>query len=77
MPQLTIYLPRKTEDQARRAAKTKGQSVSRWIADQISRSLTDAWPKGVLSAAGAWPDFPELRQIRKGYGRDTVREAVE
>lgn len=74
MAQITIYLPDKLETKARRAAKAKGESVSRWIADQIGRGLNDSWPPTVLSAAGAVPEFPDLTDLRKSYGKDGPRE---
>ena len=77
MAQLTIYLPDEIENKARKAAKAKRKSVSRWIADQITHSLQDTWPQGVLNAAGALPDFPSLEEIRKGYGQDAHRESLE
>ena len=77
MAQLTIYLPDDLESKARKAAKAKGKSVSRWIADQVVRSLEDTWPKAVLDAAGAFPDFPTLEEIRKGYGKDLPREHLK
>ena len=73
MAQLTIYLPDDVENKARRAAKAKRKSVSRWIADQVVQSIDGAWPKGVLDAAGAFRDFPSLVEIRKGYGADASR----
>jgi len=77
MAQLTIYLPDDTEKKARKAARTKGKSVSRWIAEQIADRLEDAWPKAVLDAAGAIPDFPSAEELRRGYGRDARREPIE
>ncbi|HXP83151.1 MAG TPA: hypothetical protein VN841_00435 [Bryobacteraceae bacterium] len=77
MAQLTIYLPDALEAKARKAAKARRESVSRWIAAQVQRSLSDTWPQRVLDAAGAFPDFPELNQIRKGYGKDAPREPME
>lgn len=77
MAQITIYLPDDLEKQARKAAKALRKPVSRWIADQLVQSLEDRWPKGVLAAAGALPDFPDLQIIRKGYGRDATREPVD
>ena len=68
MAQITIYLPDDVENRARKAAKASGKSVSRWIADELVHTLKDTWPKGVLDAAGALPDFPSLEEIRKGYG---------
>lgn len=77
MAQLTIYLPDDVESKARKAAKAKGKSVSRWIADQVTHSLENTWPKAVLDAAGAFPDFPSLEEIRRGYGEDLPRELLK
>ena len=76
MAQLTIYLPDAVESKARKAAKAKGKSVSRWIADEVLHSLDDAWPKAVLDAAGALPGFPSLKEIRARSGRDIPREPL-
>lgn len=77
MAQITIYLPDALEAKARKAAKARRESVSRWIAAQVQRSLSDTWPPAVLDAAGAFPDFPDLNEIRKGYGKDARREPME
>ena len=65
MAQMTIYLPDALEKKARQAARAEGKSISRWIADQLVRNLDDAWPKAVLDATGAIPDFPNLEQLRQ------------
>lgn len=77
MSQLTIYLPDEIETKARKAAKAKGKSVSRWIAEQVTQNLANTWPQAVLDAAGAFPDFPDLEEIRKGYGQDAPRELLD
>jgi hypothetical protein len=77
MSQLTIYLPDAIEDKARKTAKAQGKSVSRWLAEQVAHKLEDAWPQSVLDAAGAIPDFPDLAEIRKGYGKDAARESLD
>jgi hypothetical protein len=76
MSQITIYLPDDIENKARKAAKVKGTSVSRWIAERVVETLEDSWPKGVLDAAGAIPAFPDLKEIRAGYGKDASRERL-
>jgi len=76
MAQMTIYLPDEIEARARDAAKSKGESVSRWVADQVVHSLAETWPQSVLDAAGAVPDFPSLDELRRGYGKDAAREAI-
>jgi hypothetical protein len=77
MSQITIYLQDEIEDKARKAAKAHGKSVSRWLAEQVAHKLDEAWPQSVLDAAGAIPDFPELAEIRKGYGKDAARESMD
>ncbi len=76
MAQITIYLPDELEAKARKAAKARREPVSRWIASQVEQSLSDTWPKGVLDAAGALPEFPNPEEIRKGYGKDAAREPM-
>ncbi|HLH04303.1 MAG TPA: hypothetical protein VKX25_16180 [Bryobacteraceae bacterium] len=76
MAQITIYLPDEVEVRVRKAAKARRQSVSRWIAQQITNDLQSTWPPGVVEAAGALPDFPDLRDIRAGYGKDSQRERI-
>jgi hypothetical protein len=41
MAQITIYLPDEIENRARKAAKVKGTSVSRWIAAGAIPDLPD------------------------------------
>jgi hypothetical protein len=77
MAQITIYLRDDLEAKARKAAKAKHEPVSRWIAHEIERSLSVTWPQEVLDAAGALPDFPPLREIRRGYGKDAPRDPME
>ena len=77
MAQMTIYLPDALEKKARQAAKAEGKSISRWIAEQVVQNLDDAWPAAVVEAAGAIADFPDLEQLRKGYGPEAPREPME
>jgi hypothetical protein len=74
MAQMTIYLADSLEAKVRRAAKSKRESVSRWISSQIERSLNESWPAAVIDAAGGLPCFPDLEELRKGYGKDAPRE---
>ena len=76
MPRITIYLRNDVEKLARKTARSKRMSVSRWIAEHVVSRAVGTWPKSVLNAAGAISDFPSLKEIRKGYGRDSRREPV-
>jgi hypothetical protein len=76
MAKMTIYLPDEIEHKARRAARERRISVSRWIADEVKRRLEDRWSPDFLAAAGSCPDFPGLDQLREGYGEDAARESL-
>jgi hypothetical protein len=65
MARISIHLPDAIERKVRKAAKANGQSRSRWIAGQIAERLDDTWPAGVLNAAGSFPEFPDVEEIRR------------
>jgi len=77
MAQVTIYLPDDTEARARQAAKAQGTSIGRWIAEQVTEKVEKSWPPEVLAAIGSFPDFPDLKEIRGGYGKDARREGLD
>jgi len=77
MAQLTIYLPNDLEKQARKAAKARKMPVSRWVAEQVKVSLAKGLPQSWIDAAGAFPDFPSIEEIRQGYGEDAPRESFD
>ena len=77
MAHLTIYLTDDVERRVRKAAKAAKVSVSRWVADRVSKSVDASWPPEFLALAGAFPDFPEADDLRKGYGEDVPRESLD
>jgi predicted transcriptional regulator len=58
MSQVTLYLDDDTEALVAHAAKAKGISKSRWVAEAIRQYVQDAWPDECLTLAGAFADFP-------------------
>jgi hypothetical protein len=74
--QVTLYLDEETKQHMREAAKSAGVSQSRWLADLVRRSAAEQWPAEVRELAGAWPDFPETAEIRRGSGHDARRERL-
>jgi hypothetical protein len=76
MGQVTIYLDDDTEKRAKRAARSEGVSLSKWIASALRARTATAWPKEVLDLEGAWPDFPEIRKLRGGALPDARREEL-
>jgi hypothetical protein len=59
MAHLTIYLSEDVERHARKAAKAPKVSVSKWIAERVTKSVEESWPPEFLALAGAFPDFPD------------------
>jgi hypothetical protein len=77
MAHLTIYLPDEVERQVRKSAKAAKLSVSKWVADRVTESVNTSWPPEFLALAGAFPDFPDASELRKGYGEDAPRESLD
>jgi hypothetical protein len=77
MAQVTIYLADEIEAQARKAAKARGTSLGRWIAEEVAEKVKNTWPPEVLAAIGSFPDFPEPAKLRGGYGTDAPREPLD
>jgi hypothetical protein len=77
MAHLTIYLTDDVELQVRKAAKAAKVSISKWVADQVAKSMETSWPPEFRALAGAFPDFPDADELRKGYGEDVARESLD
>ena len=77
MPHLTIYLTADVEQRVRKAAQASKVSVSKWVADRVTKSVETSWPPEFLALAGAFPDFPDADELRKGYGEDVPRENLD
>jgi hypothetical protein len=77
MAHLTIYLSDDVELRVRKAAKAAKVSMSKWVADRVTKSVETSWPPEFLALAGAFPDFPDADELRKGYGEDVPRESLD
>jgi hypothetical protein len=77
MAHLTIYLSDDVERRVRKAANAAKVSISKWIADRVTKSVETSWPAEFLALAGAFPDFPDADELRKGYGEDVPRESLD
>ena len=77
MANLTIYLPDEIEFKVRKAASESKVSISKWVADRIATSVESSLPPEVLALAGAFPDFPDLEDLRRGYGEDAHSKSLD
>ena len=64
MAQVTIYLDDAAQRRVRAAARKSRVSVSRWVAEMVESRTRTYWPPEARQLAGAWPDFPDLQEIR-------------
>lgn len=76
MGQVTIYLDDEAERRLKAAARKAGVSVSRWVAELVRNRTRTDWPEEVRRLAGAWPDFPDLAEIRRSSGKDRPRDTL-
>ena len=76
MTQVTLYLDDETADQMKLAARRAGLSRSRWLAELVRQRTSSEWPPAVLALAGAWPEFPTTRKLRRRSGGDVRRERL-
>jgi hypothetical protein len=62
---------------ALKAERRRKTSASRRIDGRPTEKLKRTWPPAVLEAFGAFPDFPEAKDLRRGYGKDAPREPLD
>ena len=73
MSQVTIYLNDTAARRVKAAARKSRVSVSRWVADLVESRTRADWPPEARQLAGAWADFPDLRELRPLTGKDIPR----
>ncbi len=76
MGQITIYLDDAEEQRVKTAARKSKLSVSRWIAQVVESRTRREWPPEARELAGAWPDFPDLQELRRVMGKDQTRVRI-
>ena len=68
MAQLHLYLPDDLAEDVKERAKSRGLSVSAYLAEIVKSQMTDRWPKDFFSkVVGGWvgkplerPEQPEM-----------------
>jgi hypothetical protein len=76
MGQLILDLDDETEAHLKASAKNSGLSLSAWITSLVREKAATDWPSDIRSLAGAWPDFPDLEQLRGAPSKDIPRESI-
>lgn len=65
MAQLNIYVSEELEDQVRKEASRRGQSMSAFVAELVRKEVSiNEWPPSFFDLAGSWVDeFPEIEDL--------------
>lgn len=74
MPQLHLYVQEKTASKIRQMARSRGLSVSRFLADLVGREVRTQWPDWFFTdVAGGWHGKP-LERPAQGHAesRDSL-----
>ena len=59
MPQLHFYVPEPTAERLRQQAKSRGLSLSKYVAQVVTRDTQSGWPEGYLErVVGGWQGRP-------------------
>lgn len=75
MAQLHCSVPQELADRIRREAQASGMSVSRYLAELVTRALASDWPAGYFEAiVGGWQGEP---LERPPHGEFEPREPLD
>lgn len=74
MPQVSLYLNNKTYDKVRRAAEAEAMSVSKWVAEKLTRAMVEDWPDGFDQLFGSISDETFGAPERESFVSDAARE---
>jgi len=74
MTQLTIELDNETSQRLANIAALAHMRAGDWVSSLVRARVCGEWPSDVRQLAGAWPDFPEIAELRQSGGTDLPRE---
>ena len=70
MAQLHLYLPDDVAEEVKQRAKSRGLTVSAYLAEVVRSQMTDQWPKDFFSkVVGGWVGKPLERPEQPPYER--------
>lgn len=74
MPQISLYVDKKTLKKVNKAASLSKTSVSEWVSRKIKHSLKTDWPDGYFSLFGSIKDRSFKKYKSNSFSKDTKRE---
>ena len=76
MPQLNVYLDKKTMEKVKDAAGMENSSVSKWVRTKLDHALKGDWPEGYFEVFGSLADVDLKRPDQGKLADDSKRETL-
>lgn len=76
MPQISLYIDKKTLASVQRAAKNDKLSVSKWVAKKIRKALSSEWPSNYFNLFGSIQDESFTEPEELNITKDSKRESL-
>jgi len=76
MPQISLYIDEETLKKIEKAAKREHLSISKWVGNNIQRSLENEYPKDYFYLFGSIKDETMVAERPADYNGDSKREEL-
>lgn len=76
MPQISLYIDDDTLKKISNRAKREGQSISKWVKEKISESITKDWPADYFTLFGSIKDETFSRKQQNKLADDITRQTL-
>lgn len=74
MPQISLYIDKKTLDKVEKAADSEKMSISGWVRKQLKRTLKSSYPDSFEQLFGSITDESFTIPERDSFDEDSKRE---
>ena len=76
MPQVSLYLNKKTYTKVRRAAEAESVSLSKWVSKKLDQTIAAEWPDGFNKLFGCIRDDSLNVPRRETFILDAPRDSL-
>lgn len=76
MPQISLYIDKKTMDKIERAAKRDRLSISKWVGRSIMQYFEEQWPSKYFDLYSSIDDDSFTRHNENAFPDDATRESL-
>jgi len=76
MPQISLYVDRKTLDKIEQRARQEHSSISKWVGGNLRKLLVDGYPEDYFALFGAITDPTLKKPEASSFLKDARRVAI-